>query len=67
MISLRVSTPDFILLPFTHALCSSTTIMTKLNILMLPMLFIKSESLKFQTISLSKQEIIEESVLQMAF
>ena len=67
MISLRVSTPDFILLLFTHALCSSTTIMTKPNILMLPMLFVKSESLKFQTISLLKQEIIEESVLQVAF
>ena len=67
MISLRVSIPDFILLLFTHELCSSTTIMTKPNILMLPMLFVKSESLKFQTISLLKQEIIEESVLQMAF
>ena len=34
---------------------------------MLPMLFVKSESLKFQTISLLKQEIIEESVYQVAF
>ena len=34
---------------------------------MLPMLFVKSEILKIQTISSLKQEIIEESVLQMAF